>query len=95
MKALTDKGLRPSHVEQELGLSNGYLATMFKRNANWGEDILSKIAKYLNFSLNYLINGSEEQKEVAKISESSVGIPLIPVEAFAGWGRWRYFCNGA
>ena len=36
MKLIRDKGLKPARVEQDLGLSNGYFATMEKRQGNIG-----------------------------------------------------------
>lgn len=60
MKFLTDKGLKPSHVEQQLHLSNGYLGKMQKRNADIGERNLLKLSEFLGFSLTFLISGIEE-----------------------------------
>ncbi|MBA4196546.1 MAG: hypothetical protein C0459_03230 [Chitinophaga sp.] len=59
MKLIRDKGLKPARVEQDLGLSNGYFATMEKRQGNIGGDIAPKIAEYLDISLNFLLTGEE------------------------------------
>jgi transcriptional regulator with XRE-family HTH domain len=59
-KAMQDKGLKASQVEKELGLSNGYLSVMLKRNGNLGEDVLVKCAHYFELSLNFLLTGEDE-----------------------------------
>lgn len=73
VSAIKERGLKPSIVERDLGLSNGYLATMEKRSGNLGEDVLLKISKYLNFSLSYLIEGSS----LPEISTSLEGQLLV------------------
>ncbi|WP_346237730.1 hypothetical protein ABDK00_001460 [Niabella insulamsoli] len=60
MDEIAKRGLKPSVVERELSLSNGYLATMKKRNGSLTEEVLLKFSKYLNFSLSYLIKGVED-----------------------------------
>jgi transcriptional regulator with XRE-family HTH domain len=60
MHEIALRGLKPSTVERDLSLSNGYLATMKKRKGSLSEDILIKVADYLNFSLNYLLKGEKE-----------------------------------
>lgn len=60
MQEMTKRGLKPSVVERDLSLSNGYLATMKKRNGSLTEEVLLKFSEYLNFSLNYLIKGVED-----------------------------------
>jgi len=81
MKALSDKGLKPSRVEKLLGFSNGYLATMQRRKADIGEQNLLKLSEYLNFSLSYLVSGEENNSELSK-----EGVSLITHEAAAGFG---------
>ena len=43
---LESKGVKPTNFEKELGLSNGYLSAMKKREADMGETILKKIIDY-------------------------------------------------
>lgn len=40
------KGLKPTYLEKEIGLSNGYIGVQKKRNADMGEGILLKILDY-------------------------------------------------
>lgn len=63
MKAISDKSLKPSKVEKDLHLSNGYLSTMFKRKSEIGESTLIKLSNYLDFSLHYLLTGSENEHQ--------------------------------
>lgn len=72
MEAIKAKGIKPSVLEKDLGFSNGYLATMDKRSGNLGEDALIKLAKYLNFSLNYLISGENENSGIQLVHEPSM-----------------------
>lgn len=89
MEAIKIKGLKPSFVEKELGLSNGYLAKMSKNKSNLGEDMILKISEYLEYSLNYLLKGSEENHQVEdplvkyKPKRKTI-LPLIPINAVAG-----------
>lgn len=43
---LTYKGIPPTRLEKEIGLSNGYLGTMLKREADIGESTFVKIIDY-------------------------------------------------
>lgn len=43
---LTIKGIKPTVLEKEIGLSNGYLSVQRKRNADIGEGVLNKIIDY-------------------------------------------------
>lgn len=55
------KGIPPTRLEKEIGLSNGYLGTQLKRNADIGESVLLKIidnCRDLNYS--WLILGKGE-----------------------------------
>lgn len=40
------KGIKPTRFEKEIGLSNGYLGTQLKRNADLGESVINKIIDY-------------------------------------------------
>ena len=52
------KGLKPATFEKATGLSNGYIATQKKRNADIGEGVVAKILKkYNDISLEWLITG--------------------------------------
>lgn len=43
---LAEKSLKPTAIEKEIGLSNGYLSAQKKRNADMGEGMLLKIIDY-------------------------------------------------
>ena len=93
------KKLKPTALEKEIGLSNGYISVQKKRNADMGEGALNKIIDYCrDINPLWLLTGegsmlradkSEEKKEedipVARPASSPMeGIPLIPVSAMAG-----------
>lgn len=43
---LAEKSLKPTTIEKEIGLSNGYLSAQKKRNADMGEGMMLKIIDY-------------------------------------------------
>lgn len=52
------KSIKPTVFEKEVGLSNGYLGTQRKRNADIGEAVFVKIINYCrDLSLVWLITG--------------------------------------
>lgn len=52
------KDIKPTRFEKEAGLSNGYLGTQFKREADLGESILNKIIDYcLDLNTEWLLTG--------------------------------------
>lgn len=67
------KGFNNRSFEKQIGLSNGYIGTQLKRNADLGESILNKILdNCLDINPIWLISGKGEmlkQKEV----------PMVPV----------------
>lgn len=64
------KGIKPTRLEKEIGLSNGYLGTQLKRKGNLGEDILIKIIDYcLDLSPIWLLTGKGSMiKEAPAVS---------------------------
>lgn len=90
------KGLKPTALEKEIGLSNGYLGVQRKRNADMGEGVFLKIIDNCrDINSSWLLTGegnmlrTESEKEenipVAHPSDSPMeGIPLIPISAMAG-----------
>lgn len=43
---LAERNLKPTAVEKEIGLSNGYLSAQKKRNADMGEGMMLRIIDY-------------------------------------------------
>lgn len=90
VEIIDNRGLKYSAVEKAMGLSNGYLNTMSKRNGNLGEDILLKFCKYLDVSLDFLLTGVEnslianEPPTEYNLKQQTHKIPLIPINAIAG-----------
>lgn len=122
MKAITRlkeyidyKGFTNSSFEKSIDISNGYIGTQIRRNADLGETILNKILDYcLDLNPEWLLTGhgvmlktkSEENvtvlngnnngnknsnkpkvKKMLPFAESEEGIPLIPIDAMAGYGE--------
>lgn len=96
------KSIKPAQFEKGAGLSNGYLGTQLKREADLGEGVLNKIINYcLDLNPNWLLTGKgemikqpppvmpllkdEQGSESAAVPDND-GIPLIPIEAMAGFG---------
>lgn len=52
------KGIKPARFEKDLGLSNGYLGTQKRRNADLGESIVVKIINYCrDINISWLLMG--------------------------------------
>lgn len=90
MEILQNKGIKPIKAEKDLSLSNGYLATMLKREGSLGEDILIKLSEYLDYSLDYLVRGKENTFLNNMLSEPETeyntknsGIPMYDIPASA------------
>ena len=96
-KYLEYKEVKPTRFEKEIGLSNVYLGTQFRREANLGEEILLKIINNcLDISPEWLLTGHgsmlkseiKEGTEVVKASsDEQQAIPLVNINAVAGFGR--------
>ena len=55
---LDKKGLKPTAVEKEIGLSNGYLSAQKKRSADIGEGVILKIIDYFrDIDIVWLLTG--------------------------------------
>jgi repressor LexA len=90
------EGIPHTRFEKAIGLSNGYLNTQRKRSADLGEGVLNKIIdNCLNMNIEWLITGRGEMikkstnqvSQIIKASDSNVGIPLVRIEAFGGFGN--------
>jgi phage repressor protein C with HTH and peptisase S24 domain len=90
------QNISKSELERKCSVSNGYFAKMKVRNANIGEDIILKVLENCpEISPDWLIFGKGEMlqsdektdKNLSVAVKNSEGIPLIPIEAMAGFGR--------
>lgn len=74
-KYIENKGFTNSSFEKKIGLSNGYIGTQLRRNANLGEDIMNKILdNCLDINPTWLLTGKgnmiiSDQEESAIVSE--------------------------
>ncbi|NDV65374.1 hypothetical protein [Bacteroides sp. 224] len=56
---LDQKKLKPSSIEKDMGLSNGYLSIQKKRGADMGEGVINKIIDYCrDINPEWLITGN-------------------------------------
>ena len=71
---LDNKNIPHTRFEKEIGLSNGYLNTQLKRNADLGEGVIGKIVDYcLDLELTWLITGKGEMlRNSAEITPSEI-----------------------
>lgn len=92
------KGLSVSQFERLVGFSNGYLSKQYKRMADMGESMLTSILENCpDINPSWLLTGIGEMTEdsprpVGKepdIDGQKV-IPLIPLEAFAGYPEEQF-----
>lgn len=88
MKVIADRSLKPYNVEQSLGLSNGYLSKMLKRNADLGETNLVKIANFLDIRLSELMGEdvnvyNSGHPESSGLPYYDIDVSASPIELFA------------
>lgn len=87
-------GLKIAEFERKCGLSNGYLRKMKIRNGDLGEGVLMQIIENSpDLSAEWLLTGNGEMLRSEQNTPTAVpatqpgmGIPLIPIEAMAGFG---------
>ena len=92
-------GFSIRRFEAECGLLRGNISNM-QENAAIGSDKLAKIiARFSNLDTNWLITGlgemikspnSSAKEPVLPFVSPSEGIPLIPIEALAGFGKGEF-----
>ena len=76
---LKEKGIRFSHIERDLGFSNGYIGQL---NKELPTDRLFAIAKYIGVSPEYLMTGEVpeayyEDEEAATIAQEILSSPEL------------------
>lgn len=93
------KGFTNSSFEKKNDLSNGYIATQLKRNADLGEGVLNKILdNCLEINPVWLLTGNGEMlKENLSVKEEPTpyfitpkGIPLVKGTAIGGFGNSNF-----
>lgn len=89
------KNLKPTALEKEIGLSNGYIGNQKKRNADMGEGVFLKIIDYCrDINPTWLLTGNgqmiqknESEKPICEISyDPKFGVPYYDVDFAAGFG---------
>lgn len=85
------KGDSFNKISQHIGVSNSYFSKMIKSRGSLGEDIISKILLfYEDINPEWFItgNGSMLKEDLPIVKHTDLdqgeGIPLIPIQAFAG-----------
>lgn len=77
-KYLEYEGIKPTRFEKDVGLSNGYLGTQLRRNADLGESVINKILdNCLQLNPEWLITGNgkmlkEEKEQPTNILEGDI-----------------------
>ena len=88
------KGLKPTALEKEIGLSNGYLGVQRKRNADMGEGVFLKIidnCRDINSSWlltgegNMLRTESEKEEKLPSVNQTYEGAPYFNVDFIGGF----------
>jgi len=68
---IKEKGLKPTPLERDLGLSNGYIGKMLKRKSSIGSDVLEKIVYHFpDLNPNWLLSGKGEMIIKTKSTEN-------------------------
>lgn len=82
---IKSKGYTASSFEKECNLGNATINKAIKNKTALRTDVIEKIlSKFPNLSLEWLFRGSDRNFEL-EINQRDNGIPLIPVEAMAGY----------
>lgn len=73
LQYLEYKNIRPTRFEKELGLSNGYLGTQKRRNADLGEGVIVKVVDYCrDISVEWLLTGCGSMLRDTSVLEEPV-----------------------
>lgn len=90
---IENQQLSVSEFSKKIGVSNGYFAKQRTADGAISSNIIEKIVSvYPELNINWLVTGkgsiltNNEIIYAQKSSDILNAIPLIPIEAFAGWG---------
>lgn len=86
------KGFTIKSFEKEMGFSNASISSQIKKNGTIGSDRIEKILlKYPDVSPRWLMLGEGDMiihtNSEMLLATPQTGIPLIPIDAMAGWGE--------
>jgi len=98
---ITAKGVSFNRLAIDLGLSNSYFSKMVKNSGSVGSDVIEKILRFnpelsaewlltgegdmIKLPIKPIIKDNQEKEAVALATDR--GIPLIPLDAVAGFGE--------
>lgn len=84
---LAEKSLKPTAIEKEIGLSNGYLSAQKKRGADMGEGMMLKVIDYFrDINPLWLLTGEgpmlrdRKNPEESKLGGTPIATPISPAE---------------
>lgn len=84
---LAEKSLKPTAIEKEIGLSNGYLSAQKKRGADMGEGMMLKVIDYFrDINPLWLLTGEgpmlrdSKNPEESKLGVTPIATPISPAE---------------
>lgn len=89
-KVIEDKCITKYEISTKTGISESILSRIVSGETQKPQEkTLKKIAEYLQISPEWLLTGKGEMsynKQLIHATHSNQGIPLIPIEAMAGYG---------
>lgn len=89
-KYMEYKGLNDNRITVETGISNGLIGKARKRGSLSQDNISKLLHTYPELDANWLLTGKGSMlygdEGSPQITQSAIGIPLIPIEAIGGFG---------
>ena len=77
VKLCKERGVKPSPVLKELGLSSGNLKR-WANGASANYDTLDKLAKYFGISVNYFFDDDNQKKKIAEAQNVTTAELVVP-----------------
>lgn len=77
VKLCKERGVKPSPVLKELGLSSGNLKR-WANGASANYDTLDKLAKYFGISVNYFFDDDNQKKKIAEVLNVTTAELVVP-----------------